>query len=194
MFCKKGRFIIISSVSGGGKTSIIDALKKRSAKIVVAITATSRTPRKGEKNGVDYYFYSKEEFQKQVEKNQFLEHAMVHGNYYGVPAAQQYEKINHGYSVILNIDVQGKANLEKILSPERPLSIFILPPDLKTWEMRLRSRGTDSEATVQKRLAEGEIELSYASQYDYRIVNGRLEDAVEEIYNILSREGVFGSE
>lgn len=191
---KKGKFIIISSVSGGGKTSIIDALKKRSDEIIAAVTATSRPPRKGEVNGVDYYFYSEEEFKKQIEENQFLEHAIVHGNYYGVPAAQQYEKIKQGYSVILNIDVQGKANLEKLLSAERPLSIFILPPDLKTWEERLRSRGTDSEEIIQKRLAEGKIELSYAPQYDYRIVNGQLEDAVEEIYDILNQEGVLGDE
>ncbi len=187
---RKSRVIVISSVSGGGKTSLIRVLMRNHPELQVAITATSRKPREGEVDGVHYYFYDKEEFQRKVERDEFLEHALVHGNYYGVPAAPLYENLDQGKSVILNIDVQGKRTAHRKLG-ERVLSIFLMPPNRDVWEERLRNRGTDAEQDIQRRLREGHQEMKFASEFDYRVVNELLESAAGEVSMILKEEGVL---
>ncbi len=185
----KSKVIVISSVSGGGKTSLIHLLVRNHPELAVAVTATSRQPRKGEINGDHYFFLSSEEFSRKIQQNEFLESAQVHGNYYGVPAAPVFETLENGKSVILNIDVQGMRSVKARMGG-RLLSVFILPPDRETWEHRLRTRATDSEADIQKRLNEGLSEMKAAEEYDYRVVNEVLESAAGEISAILQAENI----
>ena len=187
---KKGRVIVVSSVSGGGKTSLLTKLGRYHPELHVAITATSRKPRSNEIPDVHYHFYTKEEFQQKIKNNEFLEHAEVHGNFYGVLAAPLFEKIERGESVILNIDVQGKRQVKEKLG-DQVLSIFILPPGREVWEARLRNRGTDPEEEISRRLKEGIREMKEASAYDYQIVNEVLEVAAGELSAILKEEGLL---
>lgn len=190
MLDRKGRIIVISSVSGGGKTTIISRLKERYPEIRSAVTATTRSPRPGEVNGKDYFFYSKEEFESMVEKDGFVEHAFVHGNYYGVPAGPLNAKLDAGTSVILNIDVQGMESVVRLFQ-DRVVSIFIKPPDTETWLQRLRSRGSDPEEAIRLRIENGKQEMEKADRFRYTIVNDDLERAVNEIIEILKAEGVI---
>jgi len=188
---QQARAIIVSSVSGGGKTTIIDEIRRRRPELGTAVTATSRSPRGQEKHGVHYYFYSREEFEEKLRAGEFLEHALVHGNYYGVPRGPVREKIDNGSSLFLNIDFQGKKSVVESLGRDRTLTIFILPPDEKVWEERLRGRATDTEEAIQRRLEDGKQELSHASEYDYRVVNEDLNQAVEKCLEILREEGLI---
>jgi len=187
---KRNRVIIISSVSGGGKTTLVNLLTQKHPELKSAITATSRPPRPGEVHEEHYHFYSLEDFARMIEQNELLEHAFVHGNYYGVPVRQVYDRLEKGESVVLNIDVQGMRAVKQRLG-EKVLSIFILPPDRETWEKRLRSRGTDDEEVIRRRLEEGQREMKAAAEYDYRVVNDVLESAVGELVAILSSENVI---
>lgn len=187
---KESRIIVISSVSGGGKTTLINEVVKDYPDLYIAITATSRQPRKGEENGDHYFFYTQNEFQDGIQNNEFLEFAEVHGNYYGVPRGPVMENVEAGNSVILNIDVQGmravKNKLGKLVS-----SIFIMPPDLDVWEKRLRKRDTDTEEEIRKRLQQGVRELDAAFEYDYRLVNKDLGIAVQEMIEVMKKEGAI---
>jgi len=132
---QKGAVIVISSVSGGGKTTLIHRLLERSERLQVAITATTRAPRAGEVDAVHYYFYSEEEFQKKIERDEFIEHAFVHGNHYGVPLLPVLACLREGKSVILNIDVQGMITIKQKLN-DSMISFFLQPPSLEIWEER----------------------------------------------------------
>ena len=186
---KKGQVIVISSVSGGGKTSLIRLLKRNHPELWVAVTATTRAPRQGEADGVDYFFYSRDRFENTIREGGFLEHAVVHGNYYGVPAGPVYEKLNKGRSVIMNIDVQGMRTVQRMMGADM-LSIFILPPSAEVWEERLRARGTNTEEDIQTRLREGREEMKCASEYEYSVVNEILEVAAGQVSSILSEARV----
>lgn len=181
--------IIISSVSGGGKTSLISRLIRDHTDLHVAVTATSRAPRANEVEGKHYFFYDAADFEHKIQAGEFLEHARVHGNYYGVPAAPVEAKLADGISVILNIDVQGMRTVKERMG-DRVLSIFLLPPDRESWEDRLRNRGTDSEEDIQLRLEQGIGEMAAADEYDYQITNDMLERATGEVSFILRQEGV----
>jgi guanylate kinase len=188
----KARLIVISSVSGGGKTSLIRLLTRKHPELFVAVTATSRKPRVGEVEGVHYYFLSPDEFQARIDHGEFLEHARVHGNYYGIPAAPVEAKLAEGVSVILNIDVQGMRTIKRRMGA-RVITIFLTPPDETVWESRLRERGTDSEEDIQLRLAQGRAELAQAHDFDYRVENDLLERAAGEVAAILESEGAIRS-
>lgn len=183
------RLIIISSVSGGGKTSLISRLTRDHTDLHVAVTATSRAPRPNEVEGRHYFFYAPEVFESKIEAGEFLEYARVHGNYYGVPAGPVETKLSEGVSVILNIDVQGMRTIKERMG-DRFLSIFLSPPDQQVWEDRLRKRGTDSEEDIQLRLQQGLGEMAAADEYDYQITNDMLERATGEVSFILRQEGV----
>lgn len=190
MLTKRGRPIIISSVSGGGKTTIIKRLREMVPGIEVAVTATSRKPREGEVDGIHYYFYTKDEFEKKIQNNDFLEYALVYGDYKGVPADRLEQKLQSGISVILNIDVQGMRSVLERMHGDA-ITVFVLPPDNQTWEKRLRSRGTDSEEEIRRRLEHGLEEMEQASEYRYCITNDDLDRAVQELMDILKKEGVL---
>lgn len=184
------RVIVISSVSGGGKTSLINRLIENQQGLHVAITATSRKPRPGEVPDQHYYFYAPDDFEGKIERGEFLEHARVHGNYYGVPLAPVEAKLADGVSVILNIDVQGMRTVKERMG-DRVITVFLAPPDQAVWEERLRSRGTDSEEDIQLRLRQGIGELAAADEYDHRIVNDDLARATDELSAILREAGVL---
>lgn len=190
MSAKRSKVVVISSVSGGGKTSLIRLLLRNNQSLHSAITATSRPPRPGEIDAVDYYFFSREEFEARIARGEFLEHALVHGNYYGVPMKPVEEKLAQGISVILNIDVQGMRSVRERFKG-RVVSIFLLPPDRDTWETRLRERATNTESEIRLRLEEGLREMAAAEEYDYRVVNDFLEQAAGEVSAILEEQGVL---
>ncbi len=190
MLNRAEKVVVISSVSGGGKTTLIQELKKLHPHIHVAVTATSRGPREGEIPGDHYYFYEPERFRNMIEKGEFLEYAEVHGNLYGVPKGPVEERLKQGTPVILNIDVQGMRTVKQKLGAG-VVTIFLIPPDEEVWEKRLRQRGSDPEEEIQRRLRIGREELARADDFDYRVLNDRLDRAVGEVESILRKEGIL---
>jgi len=159
---------VVSAPSGAGKTSLIKKICLPE-KISVCVSETTRKPRKGETNGADYIFIDEKEFLLRVKKEVYIEHALVHGNYYGTSIDSVSQLLNKDKVVILEIDCQGA----EIIKTRFPLSrhIFVLPPSLKILEKRLRERGTDTEDVILKRLENAKIEISKAQHYDYILVN-----------------------
>ncbi|MEQ8352289.1 MAG: guanylate kinase [Leptospiraceae bacterium] len=187
---KEPRVVVISSVSGGGKNTIVRHLLEKTNDLAVAITATSRDPRPGEEHGKDYLFLERQDFQNRIDRGEFLEHATVHGNLYGVPESSVQEIINRGQSVILIIDVQGRRHIKERMG-DQVISIFLEPPDRKQWEQRLRHRGTDSEKDILLRLEDGIRELEEARQFDHVITNDSIDQCTSAILNILEKEGAI---
>ncbi len=188
----EGKVVVISSVSGGGKTVIIDRILHSYPALQRAVTATTRAPRTGEKDGVDYFFYSRDQFESMIQKNEFIEYAHVHGNIYGVPAGPLKKSLARGVSVILNIDVQGMESVRKIFG-ESAITIFLMPPDIETWMLRLRHRGSESEEQLQQRIHNGMEEMKKSHEFQYTVVNDDLEEAVERVVDILVERGVIHS-
>lgn len=178
------KLFVISAPSGGGKTTLCSRLLQDFPKLVLSISSTTRNPRGKERDGTDYHFISHEEFQKAVTENRFAEWAIVHGNYYGTSKKTIDDTLRSGKSVLLDIDVQGAESLRKVY-PDRCVTIFIVPPDLKALETRLRSRGTDNDDTIQKRLKNAQKELNESSHFDHVIVNDDLERAYRELKKII---------
>jgi guanylate kinase len=182
---EKGFLFIVSGPSGVGKTVLCNEIvKKFSPRVVYSISATSRKPRGGEKDGQEYFFYNKQEFEKAIERDEFAEWAYVHGNYYGTPRKFLEQKLEAGKNVILNIDVQGAFDIRKKY-PDAVM-IFILPPSIEELESRIRKRNMDSEEDLKHRLENARKELEYQNQYRYRIVNDNLEDAISNLENIFN--------
>ena len=183
-FARKPRpfLMVLSAPSGGGKTTVCQRLLKRQPWLKRCITATTRAPRKGEKNGRDYFFYSREEFQARLRMKGFYEWAQVHGNLYGTPRWEIQEALKKGKSLILVIDVQGGAQVKK-KNPEAVL-VFLLPPSMKALEKRLKGRGQDAPAVVARRLKAAKKEVASAKRYDYLVLNDRLDHAVEHVEEI----------
>ena len=180
----KADIFVLSAPAGGGKTTIANLLLKEIPNLQRIVTYTTRQPRPGEKNGVDYVFVTKEKFEKLIQENAFLEHAIVHGNYYGTPKREVFELIEKGIDVLLIIDVQGmrqiKSNYKDIIS------IFLIPPSFDELKLRMKKRG-DSEEEIQKRLHTAIKELKAWKEYDYIVVNDEIQKAKENTkYIILS--------
>ena len=184
---KDAKVIIISSVSGGGKTTIAHLLKKRFPELFLSITATTRSPRGQEEHGKDYYFYSLETFLQKIKQEEFLEYAKVHVNYYGIPAKPLMKKLAEGISVILNIDVQGMQTVKAKLGEDKIIDIFLMPPSNTVWEARLRQRGANSPEQIKQRLENGKKEIEQAIHYKYVITNDILEKTISDIEAILRR-------
>ena len=183
---KKGILLVVSAPSAGGKGTILKELFRQDGNLRMSVSATTRQPRPGEENGKDYYFMSREEFQELVAGGRMLEHAEYVGNCYGTPREPVEEWLAQGLDVVLEIDVQGGAQIKR-LAPDC-VSVFITPPSMEVLEKRLRDRGTEDDETVRKRLAAAREELPHAEDYDYIVVNDRLEDAVEDLLAILRSE------
>ena len=189
---EKAKVIIISSVSGGGKNTIIKMLRESYPELSLAVTATTRAPRKGEIDGKDYYFYTQKKFQDYIQNGEkFLEYAKVHGNYYGVPAEPVLEKLRQGKRVILNIDVQGMESVKKKLGSDKVLSFFLLPPSPEVWEQRLRRRMTDTEEQIRKRLKQGAMEMKRIKEYDHVVINDALGETLKEFTKILKQKDLI---
>lgn len=182
----KGKIFIISGPSGAGKSTVINQLLKGLDKAYFSVSATTRAPREGEVDGVNYHFMDKTEFEQLVKDDQLLEYAEFVGNYYGTPAKPVDEKLAEGYDVILDIETQGA---EQIMA-KRPdaVSIFLFPPSFAVLEQRLRARGTDSETKITGRLAQARIECQKADKYDYIVINDKVETACAEALAIITAE------
>ncbi|TGL45094.1 guanylate kinase [Leptospira perdikensis] len=174
---------IISSVAGGGKSTIISELLTEFPDFYFSISCTTREPRPGDVEGKTYYFLSIEEFQKRITNGEFYEWAEVHGNYYGTPKAPILDAIRDHRVALLDLDVQGAKSV-KALRPES-VTIFIEPPSREIWIERLIRRGTDSKTSIERRIENGIRELDEAPSFDYVVVNDRLEDAIRDVKTIL---------
>lgn len=183
----KGLLIVISGPSGAGKGTLCrELLRKYNDNLELSVSATTRKPREGEFEGVNYFFTEKDEFIAMAQNGEFIEYAKVHGNYYGTPRKYVMDKLAQGNNVILEIDVQGGMKVKHEF-PEA-VFIFIMPPSFEELKKRIIGRGTESEQDICKRMKNAHTEVSYAHNYDYLVVNDDLKDAVEKIYCILTAE------
>jgi len=183
---QRGLLLVLSAPSGGGKGTVLRELLARDANLRLSVSATTRAPRPGEVHGEQYFFISKEEFEKMIAGGQMLEHAQYVGNYYGTPKAPVEAWLEEGRDVVLEIEVQGGAQIKK-LCPDC-VSVFLLPPSMEVLEERLRGRGTEEDSLVRQRLETARREIPHAKEYDYVVMNGRLEDAVADVQAILRAE------
>lgn len=182
----KGLLIVLSGPSGAGKGTICASLRTKMPNLVYSVSMTTRAPRVGEVEGVNYFFRTQEEFKELLEAGAFLEYAKVYDNYYGTPKDYVMELINEGKNVILEIDIQGAMQVKDRFSTG--VFIYIVPPSLEVLSQRIRGRGTDSREVIDKRLSLASSELALAHRYDYIVVNDELEDAVEKVRAILLAE------
>lgn len=182
----KGLLIVVSGPSGAGKDTICQKLIKENSNIWMSVSMTTRKPRPLEKDGVDYFFVSSEEFENKINDNTFLEYASYNDNYYGTPKDKVEEKLNEGKDVILVIDINGAVNIKKIIPSA--LFIFIMPPDMETLKNRLIGRKTESKDKVVKRFITAYNEVNNYKKYNYVVVNDKVEDAVNKVKSIIQSE------
>lgn len=177
---KKGKLIIFSAPSGSGKSTIINYLLTQNLNLAFSISATSRPPRGTEKNGVEYFFLTPEEFKQRIADNEFLEYEEVYENrFYGTLKAQVEKQLEDGQNVVFDVDVVGGCNIKKYYQ-DRALSVFIQPPSVEELRKRLIGRGTDTPDVIESRIAKATFELDYADKFDIVIVNDELEKAKAE--------------
>jgi len=182
----KGLLIVLSGPSGTGKGTVCKALLKKRKDISLSVSCTTRAPRAGEKDGVSYFFKTREEFEKLIEKDAFLEYADVFSNYYGTPKSFVDAAIDEGKDVLLEIDVQGALKV-KAAYPQG-VYIFLVPPSMEELENRIRSRGTETAEQIEARLGKASAEMKLMKKYDYRIVNDSVDDVVNRIEAIMTAE------
>ena len=182
----KGRLVVISGPSGVGKSTICNELVKRLDNVYLSVSTTTREKKAGEQNGREYWFVSRDEFEKQIKAGNFLEYAEVFGNLYGTPRDKVLQALGQGKSVLLEIDVQGAQQVKK-LYPEAEL-IFILPPKQMELQRRINGRGRDDEKDIEKRLEGAGTEIAAAWQhYKHMVINDDLQRAVQEIIEIITK-------
>lgn len=182
----KGLLIVLSGPSGAGKGTVCKAFIEKHPEISLSISCTTRTPRSNEREGVNYFFKSEEEFKKLIAQNEFLEYAYVYGSHYGTPKSFVAQKLESGSDVMLEIDVQGARAARRIF-PDG-VFIFLVPPSMEELERRIRGRGTESEEQIQIRLGKAKSEMEQIDRYDYVIVNDYVTRVVKEIESILEAE------
>lgn len=182
----KGILFIVTAPSGAGKSTICDAVLADTENLKYSVSATTRAPRKGEVDGEDYHFLSRENFEEMIAEEKFLEHARVYDNYYGTPREYIERELQDGRDLILDIDLQGARSVKARNYPA--VYIYILPPSLKVLRQRLEGRQTDSPEVIEKRFAQAAGEISAAVEYDYCIINDDLSTAVEEMKSIIRAE------
>ena len=186
MIDKNGKLVLYSGSSGVGKGTILNRLRELDDNIWVSVSNTTRAPREGEVDGVHYNFVTRDEFEELIANDGYLEYAKYCGNYYGTPLAQLNEKLAEGKTVFLEIEVEGALQVMK--KCPGVLSIFIVPPSFEALERRLRSRGTEDEETIEKRLEKAKEEIGCRDRYQYNVINNDLDTAVREVYDIIHRD------
>ena len=178
-----GVLIVLSGPSGAGKSSILSQVMKQRPNLCFSVSCTTRSPRPGEEHGKAYYFLQKEDFESKIAAGEFLEHACVHGNYYGTLKSEVTSRLLQNKDVVLDIDVQGAMILKKLCAEDPILSrctefVFVSPPSMEVLEKRLRGRGTETEEVILRRLANAKGEIERLEEYSYLIINDELERAV----------------
>ena len=179
-----GRLIVLTGPSGVGKGTLLKALLARHPELYLSVSATTRSPREGEVEGVDYYFYPRDRFEAMIAAGALLEWAEFAGNYYGTPIEPVREQLDRGKSIILEIELAGARQVAKIF-PDA-LRVFILPPDLATLETRIRERGTDSAAAILRRLEQAKVEIAAQAEFDIQIINDDFQTALEELDRLVT--------
>jgi guanylate kinase len=185
--------IVLSAPSGAGKTTLCDQLLATRPKIQRAITCTTRAPRPGERNGVDYHFLDARTFEEKRERGEFLESALVHGNHYGTLKSEVFDILGSGKDALLNVDVQGAATIRQLAAKDPELSralvtVFLTAESLAVLEARLRKRGADSPETMERRLKEASKEMARWREFDFVIVSGSIKDDLDRMLAILDAE------
>jgi guanylate kinase len=179
-----GRLIVLTGPSGVGKGTLLAALLARHPELYLSVSATTRSPREGEVEGVHYYFYTRDRFDRAIAAGALIEWAEFAGNYYGTPTEPVREQLDRGKSIILEIELAGARQVAKIF-PDA-LRIFILPPDLTTLEARIRDRGTDSAEAILRRLEQATVEIAAQHEFDRRIVNDDFQIALDELDRLVT--------
>jgi len=190
--------VLISAPSGGGKTTLCQQLLAARPQMTRAVTCTTRPPRKGERDGADYYFLDAGSFLKRVQAGNFLEHATVYGNSYGTLKAEVLGKLRQGSDVLLNVDVQGAATIRQKAQEDEELkralvSVFLTPPSMDVLEERLRGRGTDTEPVIQKRLSVARQEIAQWKNFEYLLLSSSIEEDLRRILAIVEAEKMQSS-
>jgi guanylate kinase len=189
-FRRLGILFVVSAPSGAGKSTLVNALRQ-TPDFVYSVSCTTRAPRPGETNGEDYHFLSMEEFQRRLEAGEFLEHAHVHGNYYGTLRSAVVEQLHAGVDVLIDIDVQGARQIRDDPSPEISASIadiFIMPPSLEELRRRLLKRGTETAEQIELRLHNADEEMGVWGDYRYTIISGSIEEDLQKFRKIMGAE------
>ncbi len=182
----QGKLFVVSAPSGAGKTTLVRYVLDRLPMLSYSISSTTRSPRHTETHGRDYFFITQEEFKEKIEQGQWLEWARVFDYYYGTSKEFVQSRLSEGRSLLLDIDVQGAAQV--MASDLEPVTIFILPPSMDVLARRLKNRGTDSPQVIEKRLKKADAEMEQAKKYQYQMVNDDLEQAQSELLRIFERE------
>ena len=177
------KLIILTGPSGVGKGTVVKEILDKDQNICLSVSATTRSPRKGEKEGENYYFLSEENFKEMINKNLFLEWAKFAGNYYGTPLSFVKDKIEDGFIVLLEIEVEGAKQI-KDKFPDS-LSIFILPPSKEELERRIRNRGTEKEQAINRRLSRSTYEIASSDVFDFKVTNRDVDETAERLIKII---------
>ena len=181
-----GFLLVLSGPSGSGKGTVSEALMKNNDDIIFSTSVTTRTPRPGEVNGENYFFATREEFEKMVENDELLEHAFVHTNYYGTPKQFVFDEIEKGEIVLLEIDVQGALQVKK--KYKEAVFIFLIPPTMDELKSRLVKRDTETVDEIETRYRNAFRELDFVGEYDYFVINDVIDNAVKDIETIIAAE------
>ena len=177
------KLIILTGPSGVGKGTVIKEILGKEKNISLSISATTRKPREGEKDGENYYFLNEEKFKEMIEQNLFLEWAQFAGNYYGTPLSSVNEKIKNGFKVLLEIEVEGAKQIKEKFPDS--LSIFLLPPDKEELERRIRNRGTEKEESIKRRLSRANYEISVSNEFDFALINYDVDETAKRIIKLI---------
>jgi guanylate kinase len=183
---RKGSIIVISAPSGAGKSTIAAALIKADKNVVLSTSVTTRPPRRGEKNGREYFFITPEKFKQMIKQKKFVEWALVYGNYYGTLKETLTKTVNKGKDVLLDIDVVGGLNIKKFF--KQACLIFVMPPSIKELKKRLKTRAKDDAAVIKRRILAAKGEIAKSNKYGYIVVNDNLNEAINAVRSIVTAQ------